>query len=165
MMSADLLARLSAMVLRKADFPPMEVMSALVSMYPVAVRPGAKPPAIVSGPGATALPSLSEMSVDKQGILTIRPKIMAVPNLKRFQSLAAAQPNSPSTFGQAGPSYRNKSDSIVLSSSTLPAQKVVKRVAAVVPSQRVVLEALEELGGRVLTVSTSRGGFSLSFCQ
>ena len=108
----------------------------------------AKPPVTLTGPGPTALLSLSGISVDKQGILTIRPKIMAACNLKRFQSLAPAQPTIPTTFGQAAPSYKNRSDSIVLNPLTLPAKKVVKRVAVEVPSQRVVAEALEESGGR-----------------
>ena len=135
-MSAGLLARLSALVLRNAGFPPREVVTTLDLDRSVAVRLGVKPPVTKTGAGATARSNPSRWSVDKQGFLTIRPKITAACNLMRCRSLALAQPTFPITFEQAVLSYKNKSDSSVLNSSTLPAEKVLKQVAVEVPSRR-----------------------------
>ena len=70
-MSADLLARLLVLVLRRSGLPPREVAMALDSECSVAVRLGAKPPATEFGASATAGSNLSTRSGDKQGILTI----------------------------------------------------------------------------------------------
>ena len=99
---------------------------------------------LVLVPSTLACSNPSRWSVNKQGILTVRPKIIAACNLLRFRSLAPAQPTFPTPLEQAVPSYKNRSDSPVLSSSLLPTDKVLKRVAVEVPSQRVAAEALEE---------------------
>ena len=41
------------------------------------VGPGSKPPVTVTGADATALPNLPRRSIDKHGILTVRPKSIA----------------------------------------------------------------------------------------
>ena len=69
--------------------------------------------------------------MDKQGFLTVRPKITAACNLL----IRRSQPTFPITFKQAVSSYKSRSDSSVLSSPMLPVEKVFIRVA---------MEALEE---------------------
>ena len=133
-LSADLLARLSVLVLRKSGLTPREVEMALDLECSVAVRLGAKPPITDFGAGATACSNLPTRSVDKQGILTIRPKFTAACNLMMYQSLAPAQPTLPTTLKQAIPSNKNRPYSTVLNSSTRPAENVAA-------------EALEEQGG------------------
>ena len=99
MLSADLLARFSVLVLRRLGLPPREVAMALDSECSVAVRLGAEPP--TTRFEATACSNPSTRSGDKQGILTIRPKFTAAINLRRHQSIAPAQPSSPTTLQQA----------------------------------------------------------------
>ena len=94
------------------------------------------------------------MPVDKQGILTIRPKVTAACNLRRYQSLA--QPTLPTTLEQAVPPYKDRLYNTVLNSSMLAAEKVLKRVAAEVLSRRVAAEAPEEWGGEGIDSATTR---------
>ena len=67
-LSAGLLARLSALVLRSAGFPPREGATALDFDWSVAVRRGAKPPVTKVGGDATACSNPSRWSSGKQGI-------------------------------------------------------------------------------------------------
>ena len=130
-LSTDLLAKWLLLVLRKQGLSPKEVELALESEGSMAVRPGAKPPITEFGAGPTAGSSLPTRS-----------SAASIP--RRYQSIAPAQPSSPTTLEQAITPYKNRPHSTVLNSSTRPVEKALTRVAAEVPSLRVAAEALEE---------------------